>query len=231
MLIVINKIKVLVLIFNISLFITPFLANAQNKDRYLSSDDIKIYKKIFEIQKKPIKNKKSKEWKQVDRLISKLKNKILLGNVYAERYLHPTGWRSSYEELRLWLEQYNDHPDATRIARIAKKRKPKKSKNFKEPTPGFLNGYGTYKKNLLKPAFPIDNKRYKKYSYSTSIKFRRAINKKNTEYAENLLNNKEVKRFLTKNELSQLRSELSYAYFIFGKDYKSLRQASISLSL
>ena len=231
MLIVINKIKVLVLIFNISLFITPFLANAQNKDRYLSSDDIKIYKKIFEIQKKPIKNKKSKEWKQVDRLISKLKNKILIGNVYAERYLHPTGWRSSYEELRLWLEQYNDHPDATRIARIAIKRKPKKSKNFKEPTPGFLNGYGTYKKNLLKPAFPLDNKRYKKYSYLTSIKFRRAINKKNTQYAENLLNNKEVKRLLTKNELSQLRSELSYAYFIFGKDYKSIRQARISLSL
>ena len=231
MFIVINKIKVLVLIFNISLFITPFLANAQNKDRYLSLEDIKIYKKIFEIQKKPIKNKKSKEWRQVDRLISKLKNKILLGNVYAERYLHPTGWRSSYEELRLWLEQYNDHPDATRIARIAIKRKPKKSKNFKEPTPGFLNGYGTYKKNLLKPAFPLDNKRYKKYSYLTSIKFRRAINKKNTQYAENLLNNKEVKRLLTKNELSQLRSELSYAYFIFGKDYKSIRQARISLSL
>ena len=231
MLIVINKIKVLVLIFNISLFITPFLANAQNKDRYLSLDDIKIYKKIFEIQKNPIKNKNSKEWKQVDRLISKLKNKILLGNVYAERYLHPTGWRSSYEELRLWLEQYNDHPDATRIARIAIKRKPKKSKNFKEPTPGFLNGYGTYKKNLLKPAFPLDNKRYKKYSYLTSIKFRRAINKKNTQFAENLLNNKEVKRLLTKNELSQLRSELSYAYFIFGKDYKSIRQARISLSL
>ena len=231
MLIVINKIKILVLIFNISLFITPFLANAQNSERYLSLDDIKIYKKIFEIQKKPIKNKNSKEWKQVDRLISKLKNKILLGNVYAERYLHPTGWRSSYEELRLWLEQYNDHPDATRIARIAIKRKPKKSKSFKKPTSGFLNGYGTYKKNLLKPAFPIDNKRYKKYSYLTSIKFRRAINKKNTQYAENLLNNKEVKRLLTKNELSQLRSELSYAYFIFGKDYKSIRQARISLSL
>ena len=72
MFIVINKIKVLVLIFNISLFITPFLANAQNKDLYLSLEDIKIYKKIFEIQKKPIKNKKSKEWRQVDRLISNI---------------------------------------------------------------------------------------------------------------------------------------------------------------
>ena len=137
MLIVINKIKILVLIFNISLFITPFLANAQNSERYLSLDDIKIYKKIFEIQKKPIKNKKSKEWKQVDRLISKLKNKILLGNVYAERYLHPTGWRSSYEELRLWLEQYNDHPDATRIARIAIKRKQRNQKISRNQHPVF----------------------------------------------------------------------------------------------
>src|SRR6056300_205919 len=85
--------------------------------------DVRIYKKIFDIQKKQIKNKKSKEWKDVDRLIPKLKNKILLGNVYAERYLHPTGWRSSYKELRLWLKQYNDHPDATRISRIAVKRK------------------------------------------------------------------------------------------------------------
>jgi hypothetical protein len=67
----------------------------------------------------------------VDRLISKLKNKILLGNVYADRYLHPTGWRSSYNELRLWLKQYNDHPDATRILRIAVKRKPKNSKILK----------------------------------------------------------------------------------------------------
>ena len=231
MLTIIYKIKLCILIFSISLFINPFLAKAQNKDRYLTLEDINIYKKIFDVQKKPIKSKKSNEWKQVDRLISKLENKILLGNVYADRYLHPTGWRSSYEELRLWLEQYNDHPDATRIARIAIKRKPKKSKSFKEPTPGFLNGYGNYKQNLLKPTFPLDNKRYKKYSYLTSLKFRRAINKKNTRYAENLLNNKEVKRLLTKNELSQLRSELSYAYFIYGKDYKSIRQARISLSL
>ena len=123
------------------------LARAQDKDKILSLGDVKIYKKIFEIQKKHIKNKKSKEWKDVDRLISELKNKILLGNVYADRYLHPTGWRSSYNELRLWLKQYNDHPDATRISRIAAKRKPKKSKNFK------THHYIMYWRNRHKPYF------------------------------------------------------------------------------
>ena len=125
-----------------------FAETPQNK-KILSLEDVKIYKQIFSVQKKSIKNKKSKEWIKVDSLIKKLKNKVLLGNVYAERYLHPTGWRSSYRDLRIWLEKYNDHPDATRITRIALKRKPKNYKNPKKPTAGFLNGYGTYKANSL----------------------------------------------------------------------------------
>tara|TARA_B100002019_G_scaffold222884_1_gene195740 strand:+ start:502 stop:2277 length:1776 start_codon:yes stop_codon:yes gene_type:complete len=220
------------LIFLSSLICSNFsFANNEKVRKILSQDDIKIYKKIFEIQKLPIKSKKSKEWKKVDNLIKRLNDKILLGNVYAERYLHPTGWRSSYTDLKNWLDKYNDHPDATRITRIALKRKPNNLKSPKKPTPGFLNGYGTYKANVLKPRFPIDNKKYKKFAYSTSIKFRRAINKRNTLYAENLLNSKKVKKYLTKNELSQLRAELSHALFIFEKDYKSIRQARLSISL
>jgi soluble lytic murein transglycosylase-like protein len=228
-----KNIKILfVLIFLSSLFFSNVsFANNENIKNVLSPDDVKIYKKIFKIQKLPIKSKKSKEWKEVDSLIRSLNNKILLGNVYAERFLHPTGWRSSYTDLKKWLDKYNDHPDANRIIRIALKRKPNNSKSPKKPTPGFLNGYGTYKANVLKPRFPIDNRKYTKFAYSTSIKFRRSINKKNTSYAENLLNSTKVKNNLTKNELSQLRAELSHALFIFGKDYKSIRQARLSLRL
>ena len=232
MLILKNTKIVFLLIFLSSLtFSNISFANNDNIKKILSLDDIKIYKKIFEIQKLPIKSKKSKEWKKVNDLIKSLNNRILLGNVYAERFLHPTGWRSSFADLKKWLDKYNDHPDATRITRIALKRKPNNFKSPKKPTPGFLNGYGTFKANVLKPKFPIDNRKYKKFSYSTSIKFRRAINKRNSFYAENLLNSKKVKKYLTKNELSQLRSELSHALFIFEKDYKSIRQARLSLSL
>ena len=83
------------LIFFGSLICTNFsYANNEKVRKILSQDDLKIYKKIFEIQKLPIKSKKSKEWKKVDNLIKRLNSIILLGNVYAERYLHPTGWRS-----------------------------------------------------------------------------------------------------------------------------------------
>ncbi len=216
---------------NILLFSNFLFANTKEYKTILSQKDRKVYSEIFKIQKQPIKNKKSKEWKRIDELIYALDNKILLGNVYAERYLHPTGWRSSFKELKLWLDKYNDHPDATRISRIALKRKPKTSKNPKSPTKGFLNGYGTYKNNSLKPKFPLKNHKYSRYSYSTSIKFRRSINKRNTKHAEGLLNSKKVKKYLTKNELSQLRAELSHAFFIFDYDYKAVRQARLSISL
>ena len=143
--IILKNTKIIVpLIFLSSLIFSNIsFANNDNMKKILSLDDIKIYKKIFEIQKLPIKSKKSKEWKKVDDLIKGLNNRILLGNVYAERFLHPTGWRSSYTDLKKWLDHYNDHPDATRITRIALKRKPNNFKSPKKPTPGFLNGYGT----------------------------------------------------------------------------------------
>ena len=141
-----NKATFFVLFFLFELIFSKLsFATMENAKNILSQEDIRIYKKIFEIQSLPIKNKKSKEWKKVDDLIKSLNNKVLLGNVYADRYLHPTGWRSSYTDLKKWLDKYNDHPDATRISRLAVKRKPNNSKSPKKPTPGFLNGYGTYK--------------------------------------------------------------------------------------
>ena len=138
--IILKNTKIIVpLIFLSSLIFSNIsFANNDNMKKILSLDDIKIYKKIFEIQKLPIKSKKSKEWKKVDDLIKGLNNRILLGNVYAERFLHPTGWRSSYTDLKKWLDNYNDHPDATRITRIALKRKPNNFKlsliHISEPT-------------------------------------------------------------------------------------------------
>jgi soluble lytic murein transglycosylase len=223
----------IILYFTLSMLVVSnsLRADVINYTKVLSDKDIDIYKQIFKIQNKPIKNKKSSEWRKIDILIETLDNKILLGNVYSERYLHPTGWRSSYKDLKIWLDRYNDHPDAVRIARIAIKRKPKKVKNPKTPTKGFLNGYGTYKSNSLKPRFPLNNRKYSKISYSTSIKFRRAINKRNTRYAENLINNKKTKKYLNKRELSQLRAEFSHALFIFNQDHEAIRQARLSLSL
>ncbi len=103
--------------------------------RPLSRSDTALYRRIFALQEQG-------HFPEADRLIAQLDNKLLLGHVLAQRYLHPTAYRSSYEELRAWLVKYADHPQASRIYRLAKKRRPKGAPPPPRPVPGYLGGSG-----------------------------------------------------------------------------------------
>ena len=211
----------------------PSLSIADNNIdiRILNNSDVNIYKKVFKLQSNQIKSKNSQIWKKIERLKKRITNKILIGTLNADKYLHPTGWRSSYKELKDWLNVYHDHPDAYKIYRLALRRKPIKSKSPRKPTGNFLNGYGNISKDLIKPTFPLVTSKYKRDVFKISIKVRRAIRRKNLDYVDNLLSSKKTKQKLSSRELAQLRAELAHAYFIFKKDAKSLRQARISISL
>ena len=87
--------------------------------KILGSKDIQYYKKIFEIQKNA---KSRKDFKKADVYINRIKNKILLGQVYYQRYMHPRSYRASYKELHLWLKKYNDHPGSKQLYKLAKRR-------------------------------------------------------------------------------------------------------------
>src|SRR5688500_4891739 len=64
------------------------------------------------------------DWKGADRLIAQLTDPGLLGHVLYQRYMHPTGYRSRFDELSGWLELYADHPDAERVHSLALRRRP-----------------------------------------------------------------------------------------------------------
>ena len=83
----------------------------------LSVSDAQIYRQIFAFQRKG-------NWQRTDKLVRRLNNRILMGHVQAQRYLHPTKYRSRYSELSQWLKSYADHPDARRIYKLALKRRP-----------------------------------------------------------------------------------------------------------
>ena len=104
----------------------------------LNDADIKRYQQIFDLQQ-------DKKWKEADRLIKALDNDILLGRVLSQRYLHPTGWRSTYKQLRSWLANYNDHPAASRIYWLSKKRRPANAKSQKSPKRDILTGMGGHR--------------------------------------------------------------------------------------
>lgn len=115
--------------------------NADDPDRTfeiprpLSQQDAERYRQIFALQEKG-------KWSAANRLIAKLEDDVLMGHVQAQRYLHPTHYRSRYSELKTWLSKYHDHPDAAGIYRLAKSRKPRNAAWPHRPTGRFLVGYG-----------------------------------------------------------------------------------------
>ena len=85
--------------------------------RILDDVDRETYRRIFAVQRES-------DWREADRLISRLRDPVLMGHVLAQRYLHATGWISSFDELRTWLDSWADHPDAKRIHALALRRRP-----------------------------------------------------------------------------------------------------------
>lgn len=83
----------------------------------LGTGDAALYRDIFRLQEKGL-------WAAADRNIRHIQDRLLMGHVLAQRYLHPTHYRARYDELASWLKLYADHPDAARIYGLAMKRKP-----------------------------------------------------------------------------------------------------------
>ena len=91
----------------------------------LGHEDVDLYREIFDVQV-------AGDWKTADTLIARLRDRVLMGHVMAQRYLHPTKYRSKYKELKAWMAKYADHPDARQLYKLALRRKPK---NWRAPKP------------------------------------------------------------------------------------------------
>lgn len=126
------------LLFVCLLFVIMIVAApAQAKSLSLSSQDVRLYKEIFEYQK-------NGAWDKADERIARLSDKTLMGHVLYQRYLHPTAYRSSYAELAAWLNEYADHPGAGDIFRLANTRRPSSAPAPKRPqtTSGLIGNIG-----------------------------------------------------------------------------------------
>ncbi len=83
----------------------------------LDANNLALYRRIFQDQA-------SGNWAQADGDIAKLTDKTLLGYVGAQRLL-AHNYTARYDQLATWLQDYNDHPDAPAIYKLAVVRRPK----------------------------------------------------------------------------------------------------------
>ena len=186
----------------------------------LSDPDVAQYIRLFELQQQG-------NMKQATREMDRLKDPLLKGHLLSQRYLHPTAWRSSYVELAEWLQLYFDHPDASRIFWLSKRRQPKNTRDPKSPKPGYLNGYGYAGLYGYQVQIPASRAGRASPSRTANVarQVRRSISRGWPSGALDVLKNPDNRRYLTKAEEGRLRSEIAHAYFIFGVDAKAIREA------
>ncbi len=85
----------------------PYVVSGADAERY----------RLIELQQQ------TAQWRAADHEIASLQDRLLLGHVLAQRYLHPR-YHTSYAELAAWLDHYGDEPEAGRIYALAVKRAP-----------------------------------------------------------------------------------------------------------
>jgi soluble lytic murein transglycosylase len=101
----------------------------------LADSDLHRYQRIFRLQA-------AAQWTAADREIAALGDRLLIGTVEAQRYLHP-GYRANYAELSRWLAHHAEEPDAKAIYAMALKRRPANAMTMPaQPALAFLVPHG-----------------------------------------------------------------------------------------
>jgi len=187
--------------------------NVFNKE-ILSTSDVSKYQEIFTLQK-------NCKWKIANKIIMTIDNEILIGHILAQKYLHPKCYRSQFLELSSWLKNFNDHPQANRIYRLALRRIPNGYKKPKVPISaiGVNTDLEKIEKKSTKYKSKIKltkNQKNKKNKLLLNIKSR--VNSGWPTGALNLLKKKNVKNLLDNVEIDQQKELIAKGYFLANKN-------------
>ena len=174
---------------------------------------------------------KNCKWKSANKYIFKIQNKILLGHIFAQRYLHPRCYRSKYLELYYWLKKYNDHPQAKRIYRLAVKRMPTGYKSPNKP----IKPIGIQAEKIIiaeKQKYKSKKKLSKKQKQEkqkliNGIKSR--VNRGWPTGAVKLLEQRDVKLLLDQVEIDQQKELISKGYYLANKNELAIKYGSEAL--
>ena len=192
--------------------------------KILSEEDVNSYQQAYTFQKQC-------KWKIANTYILKIKNKNLLGHIYAQKFLHPNCYKSKYLELYYWLKKYNDHPQAKRIYKLAIRRMPP---GYKSPTKPSLplgiesETINTIKKNKYKSSKKLSSsQKAEKRKLINGIKSR--VNRGWPTGALQLLNQRDVNLLLDQVEIDQQKELIAKGYFLANKNKLAIQYASEAL--
>ncbi len=191
----------------------------------LSDADSTLYREIFALQK-------NGKWNKAAARIKKLDDTVLLGHVQAQKYLHPTKYRSKFPELLKWTQHYAGHPQAWRIYRLALRKQLDGWKAPSRPTgPKALRSGPLIERNGPK-AYKSPRKRSAKTRRAVTeiqSKILHLIRSRAPTRAYRILRSPKSRKLLDPVECALMRAKIAHAYFVFGKDKLALALARQSI--
>ncbi len=188
----------------------------------LSAADQRYYARIFELQK-------SGRWDDADTIISKLENPKLMGHVLYQRYMHPTKYRSQFDELSYWLDQYSELPGADDIYDLAMARKPAQSNTALNAPKKVKRMRGSLESQITDSAARYD---YQKRSAAQKRSVReltknveRFIARGQPSNAITTLEQSSAKSYMSHIEIDNLHAQIAASYLYEGRPDKAAEYA------
>lgn len=188
--------------------------------RVLSQRDATLYREIFALQE-------GGHWQAADARIARLADRRLMGHVLAQRYLHPTAYRSKYLELKEWMAHYADHPEARRIYKLALKRRPANYKRPRTPElPGTKQVLATSSEQTAYRSTKRLSKSERRAARQLKRQVRRNVLRTRLTITEKLLGGSKARRLLDQVEIDDGLAQVAAAWFYYGDDERAYRLAS-----
>lgn len=176
--------------------------------------DRETYRKLFAATERG-------NFREADKLTARLRDRRLLGHVLHIKYMGPH-YRTSYAELRDWLANYNDHPGAADIHKLALKRRPASAaaperpltRRWRQPV------HATYAVDdgIIEPT----SQRFREIDNEV----RAMLRNESAVQAEAYLRRKNARNALTGAEFDKVRERIVASYFLEGQDERAYRLAT-----
>ncbi|SDG66744.1 lytic transglycosylase domain-containing protein [Roseospirillum parvum] len=192
----------------------------------LAADQADLYRRIFERQERG-------DMATAERLMARLDDRLLLGHLLAQRYLHPSAYRSRFVELKAWLGAYADLPQARRIHHLAERKGGRDlARTLPRPAGGMLTGSGEHGGGvrLRQSSYRHLAATEKARAERLWRRFRHRLRNGWTLSVKRLITEDDDFALLTPADRHRMKGALAHAYFVDGHDDWVLKWAGEALA-
>jgi soluble lytic murein transglycosylase-like protein len=177
--------------------------------KILTAEDQALYRALFQLASQG-------DVGGIDQRSAGLKSDLLMGHVMARAYL-ASGSSPSFDDLSVWMDKFADHPEASRIFALARRKDP--NGKLKEPEKRTIRGGAGSSEDAADMASELDTSG----GQSAARRVRSLLSEGNPGEAQSFLASQA--RSLHPGDYNQLVAEVAGGFYYSGRNDQALKLA------